>query len=57
MTNKERIRKMNDKELAIFLDENIGTCSICSFRTPNGCCGRFSSCIRGIEKWLDSEVI
>ena len=57
MTNGDKIRKMNDKELAIFLDRNIGTCHICYFR-QNDClsCGS-GPCIRGVEKWLDSEVI
>lgn len=57
MTNFERIKNMSIEEMARELN-HIGyvPCCVCS---ENSCYGDSSSvirCIRGIEKWLKSEV-
>ena len=57
MTNFEKIKKMSVEEMASEFN-HIGNmpCCVCS---ENSCYGDSSSvirCIRGIEKWLKSEV-
>ena len=51
-TNREKIAKMNDEELAKLLQETT-SCERCS-----GLCryNSYIACFRGFIKWLESEV-
>lgn len=54
-TNADRIRSMNDEELAEFFEKLEVVCDMCAFKV--GCCNIVSgNCKSGLLKWLQSEV-
>lgn len=58
MTNGDKIRAMSDQELSEFLfDVDYGeiACEVCPHRYKPTCTDE-SSCIDGIESWLNSPV-
>lgn len=52
-TNADRIRSMNDKELAEFLHRNQFSCKY-EWPAYNGDC--YGECTMSIQEWLQSEV-
>ena len=54
MTNGDKIRSMNDEELAEFLDEIIEcSCGVCPYEEG---CDQEYDCGKKLTKWLKSEV-
>ena len=51
-TNRERLAKMTNEELAEFFD-NRGLCIICGYRTLVDCIN--NDCKYGILQWLNQE--
>lgn len=51
MTNREKMNKMSDEELAHFL--YLFGCCECSFNSE--CCG-YHNCIKGHKEWLKQEA-
>ena len=60
MTNFERINKMNEQELAEFI-ESINDCCYCPYTKCNCGCERGEDskegCIRNLREWLKSEYV
>jgi CO dehydrogenase/acetyl-CoA synthase alpha subunit len=55
-TNADKIRSMNDEELAEFLSENTN-CDCCNIQCVDKLnCPSMSSCLFRFKEWLQSEV-
>lgn len=53
MDNGDKIRSMNNEELARYLDE-LPACYLCAYKDAQLCVSK--SCIEGIKEFLEQEV-
>ena len=57
MTNFERIKKMNEQELAEFI-ETINDCCCCPYGAKcDGEVDKKEDCVRNLKEWLKSEYV
>ena len=55
MTNADKIRSMNDEQLADWITQYVEPCSLCFYRQRNRCAPKNKSCNDGRLLWLKQE--
>jgi hypothetical protein len=55
MTNADKIRSMDDKQLADWIFRYVEPCSLCAYHYRNECAPVDSSCEDGRLLWLKQE--